>query len=81
MIRGNWIAMFAVAVCCLGSLNAQAQTTKPAAKLIDIEQFDKLRQEKNHVVLDVRTAQGVQSGTCPGGGQYRHRRSAVCQEG
>jgi rhodanese-related sulfurtransferase len=44
---------------------AVAQTTKPV-KQIDIEQFDKLRQEKGHVVLDVRTAQEYGQGHVPG---------------
>ena len=44
---------------------AVAQTTKPV-KQIDIEQFDKLRQEKGHVVLDVRTAQEYTQGHVPG---------------
>ncbi|HEY8750129.1 MAG TPA: rhodanese-like domain-containing protein [Tepidisphaeraceae bacterium] len=43
-----------------------AQTTKPAVKQIDIDQFDKLRQEKNNVVLDVRTAQEFNQGHVPG---------------
>ena len=46
---------------------APAQTTKPAdVKPVDIEKFDKMRQEKGVVVLDVRTPQEFQAGHVPG---------------
>jgi rhodanese-related sulfurtransferase len=45
---------------------AAAQTTKPAVPKIDAEQFDKLRQKPNAVVLDVRTAQEFAAGHVPG---------------
>jgi rhodanese-related sulfurtransferase len=67
MNRRAWhIAVATLLLGCLSGLTARAQTTKPAVKQIDIEQFDKLRQEKNNVVLDVRTAQEFGDGHVPG---------------
>ena len=66
MTRTTWIAALVVlGVACFGASRVLAQTTKPV-KQVDIEQFDKLRQEKNHVVLDVRTAQEFNQGHVPG---------------
>ena len=59
--RSLLAAFFTVSAVLLGGQSSLAQTTKPA-KLIDIDQFDKLRQEKNHVILDVRTAQEFKQG-------------------
>ena len=56
------VLLIGVLICA----NTFAQATKPAAKQIDIEQFDKLRLEKNNVVLDVRTAQEFNQGHVPG---------------
>jgi rhodanese-related sulfurtransferase len=36
------------------------------ARTIDVEQFDKLRQSKNHTVLDVRTEKEFKAGHIPG---------------
>ncbi len=66
MNRRNWLAaLVAGVVVFLTGKAVPAQTTKPV-KQIDIEQFDKLRQEKDHVVLDVRTAQEFSQGHVPG---------------
>jgi len=66
MTRTTWIsAVVVLGVVCFGGSRVLAQTTKPV-KQVDIDQFDKLRQEKNHVVLDVRTAQEFNQGHVPG---------------
>jgi rhodanese-related sulfurtransferase len=58
-------ALSALVLAWFGGAKALAQTTKPV-KQIDIEQFDKLRREKNNVVLDVRTAREFDQGHVPG---------------
>jgi rhodanese-related sulfurtransferase len=45
---------------------AAAQATKPAVKQIDTQQFNKMRSEKDTVVLDVRTPQEFNQGHVPG---------------
>jgi phage shock protein E len=66
MNRRNWLAALVTGVVVfLTGRAVPAQATKPV-KQIDIEQFDKLRQEKDHVVLDVRTAQEFSQGHVPG---------------
>jgi rhodanese-related sulfurtransferase len=47
---------------------ATSPTTRPAKlrKDVDAEQFDKLRQEKQNVVLDVRTPREFERGHVPG---------------
>lgn len=48
------------------SLAADAQpTTRPKVQKIDVEQFDRMRQEKNTVVLDVRTPDEFKKGHVP----------------
>lgn len=41
-------------------------TSAAKAPTIDVEQFDKLRQSKNHTVLDVRTEMEFKAGHIPG---------------
>jgi len=66
MTRRNWlVTLLTVVLVCAGERGVFAQTTQPV-KQIDTEQFDKLRQEKGHVVLDVRTAQEYSQGHVPG---------------
>jgi rhodanese-related sulfurtransferase len=45
---------------------ASSSTAQPAVKQIDIEQFDKMRTQKDTVVLDVRTSQEYRQGHVPG---------------
>jgi phage shock protein E len=57
----------AVAVLTLiGAAASFAQTSKPAVPKIDAEQFDKLRQKLDAVVLDVRTPEEFAAGHVPG---------------
>jgi phage shock protein E len=64
--RSLWLSVLVgVVVGWFGVAGATAQATRPV-KQIDIDQFDKLRQEKNNVVLDVRTAQEFNQGHVPG---------------
>jgi phage shock protein E len=67
MTRRNWITTATVFLLgVMAGTSSFAQSTKPAVKQIDIGQFDKLRQEKGNVVLDVRTAQEFNQGHVPG---------------
>jgi rhodanese-related sulfurtransferase len=67
MTRRNWITTATVLLLgVMAGTSSFAQSTKPAVKQIDIGQFDKLRQEKGNVVLDVRTAQEFNQGHVPG---------------
>ena len=63
--RNRLTSIVAVVIVCAVGTGVLAQTTKPV-KQIDTEQFDKLRQEKDHVVLDVRTVQEYAQGHVPG---------------
>lgn len=68
------LALIIAAPLIVTSLHAQAsdkpkpEAKQPAAKSKDIgvEEFDKLRQSKTNVVLDVRTKQEFDSGHMPG---------------
>lgn len=40
-------------------------TTRPKVQKIDVEQFDRMRQEKNTIVLDVRTPDEFKKGHVP----------------
>jgi phage shock protein E len=67
MTARAWLMTVAVlTLVWTGTTTLNAQTTRPAVKQIDIEQFDKLRQVKGNVVLDVRTAQEFNQGHVPG---------------
>ena len=58
-----------IALLCLaaGSLPAADKPLVPkSVKNVGVEEFDKLRAEKNTVVLDVRTAKEFQDGHIPG---------------
>ena len=63
--------MTALLVCALPfgrSLGAEEKpaSQKPVVKRVDVEQFDKLRADKNNVVLDVRTEKEFKEGHIPG---------------
>jgi len=45
---------------------ADKPTTQPAVKKISLEEFDKMRQDKQAVVLDVRTPREFDAGHVPG---------------
>ena len=60
------IAVIVILVLAMLPGGLMAQATRPAIKQIDIEQFDKMRTQKNTVVLDVRTSQEYQQGHVPG---------------
>jgi rhodanese-related sulfurtransferase len=65
------IAAIAMLLLTLGTdrvVVAQETKTdvKPVVKQIDIEQFDKMRTQKDTVVLDVRTSQEYKQGHVPG---------------
>ena len=65
MNRSPLFVAVVLLLCACGA--AWAQTTKPAdVKQVDVEKFDKMRQEKGVVVLDVRTPQEFQAGHVPG---------------
>jgi len=67
MTQRAWIMIAAALMLGLsGRAIVKAQATRPAVKQINIEQFDKLRQENGNVVLDVRTAQEFNQGHVPG---------------
>ena len=53
--------MLAVTALCL-----PAAEIKPSVKNVGVEEFDKLRAEKNAVVLDVRTETEFKAGHIPG---------------
>src|SRR5690348_11818119 len=59
------LAIIAV-LLTIASSHVLAQEAKPAAKQIEIDQFDKMRTDKNTVVLDVRTPQEFKQGHVPG---------------
>src|SRR5205807_3518409 len=69
MNRRNWVLLVIIlylglAVPCLRG--ADKPTTRPAVQKIDVEQFDKMRGEKEAVVLDVRTPDEFNKGHVPG---------------
>jgi phage shock protein E len=45
---------------------ADKPTTQPVVKKISVDEFDKMRQEKQAVVLDVRTTREFEAGHVPG---------------
>ena len=66
--RSFLFACLVFSFCLIASL-ARAQdkpTTRPKVQKIDVDQFDKMRQEKNAVVLDVRTPDEFKKGHVPG---------------
>ena len=54
-----------VSVIVLGALPAMAQEQKEVPK-VTVEEFDKLRKDKDAVVLDVRTPEEFKAGHVPG---------------
>jgi rhodanese-related sulfurtransferase len=64
--------ILALLICTLPVAPAIAAEQKPAAtkhaavKRVDVEEFDKLRANKNNVVLDVRTPKEFKEGHIPG---------------
>jgi phage shock protein E len=67
----KWIFMLSASLLAL-PLTAVAADVKPVtekksvSKRVDVEEFDKLRQDKANVVLDVRTAAEFKAGHIPG---------------
>jgi len=64
----RWIFLVLLPILAVGSL--RAADSKSAAsknfKNISVEEFDKLRADKNNVVLDVRTKKEFDAGHIPG---------------
>jgi rhodanese-related sulfurtransferase len=50
----------------LVSMSVMFAADSPATKNVDVEQFDKLRQNKANVILDVRTEREFNAGHIPG---------------
>jgi rhodanese-related sulfurtransferase len=60
------IALLALGVA-VASLHADDKpTTRPRVQKIDVDEFDKMRQEKEAVILDVRTPDEFGKGHVPG---------------
>jgi rhodanese-related sulfurtransferase len=62
------MVLFGTAALSAWAADAEpAPPTRPAKlrKDVDVQEFDKLRQEKKHVVLDVRTPREFQEGHLP----------------
>src|SRR5690349_15947012 len=68
----NRILICALLISALPVIRIAAAEQTPAAakkavvKRVDVEQFDKLRADKNNVVLDVRSPKEFQAGHIPG---------------
>src|SRR5436305_9004918 len=66
------LAVFAVTFFCFAQLTRAEEkkgdkpTTQPVVKKISVDEFDKMRQEKQAVVLDVRTTREFEAGHVPG---------------
>jgi rhodanese-related sulfurtransferase len=67
------LALFVALCVVLPASSADEKALPPAAKQpsktgkrVDVEEFDKLRQNKANVVLDVRTTQEFKAGHIPG---------------
>lgn len=56
----------ALAALCWSSACAQTSSSPKPVKNVDVGQFDKLRQQTNSVVLDVRTPKEFAAGHIPG---------------
>jgi len=61
----RYLALSAALLVSLLATFTYAQATRPAVPKIDAEQFDKMRQQPNVVVLDVRTPHEFAAGHVP----------------
>jgi phage shock protein E len=72
MIRSSLILLCVAGVLCVPGAWSAEEKAAPAAKQsaktkrVDVEEFDKLRANKDNVVLDVRTKEEFKAGHIPG---------------
>lgn len=60
------VSLVTTLLTTIGVRAADAKAEPKTYKNVNVEEFDKLRQEKNTVVLDVRTAEEVAKAKIPG---------------